>query len=619
MREWIITNGIGGYASLTHSNQNTSKFHGLLVSSLNPPTKRWVFVTNILDIIQYENKTIFLNNLKPKFEFDFFPTFAYTYNGLKIKKIVFMPYQQNTTIIRYEIESSNPFIIYHHLLINSRHFYETTHPDFLTFDQICDSDSLKIRPSNVDKEIKILLKDASYSVKNQWKKYFYEKDKERKDIFNDNNFNPGEFCKKHSKGKFEYYMILTTEEKIDEKPDDVYLSELKRKRELLHNANLPTKFDKLILNADNFIVKKQNEKSIVAGYHWFGEWGRDTLISLPGLTLVTNRFKDANQILLSYSKYCKKGLIPNVFTDKNSKAFYNNVDSSLWYIDRVYQYLKYTHDIDFLEIIWKTLESIINAYVNGTNYNIHMDEDYLISHGPGLTWMDIKIGNYYPTPRARKAVEIQALWYNALTIMSKLSEIIGVDDNYFIYSEKVKQNFNRLYDKNYDVIDEKDESIRPNQIFLVSLDNSMVELNLQKKIVEKIKKNLHTVFGLRTLSRKNDKYIGNYIGYHNKDEAYHNGTVWPWLLGPFITSYIKVNGKNSSVQKYAYTNFITPMIAVFGQTWDGSVYEIFDGDPPYIPRGCINQAWSVAEILRAWVEDIEQIRPKFEKYFNHLK
>jgi predicted glycogen debranching enzyme len=375
---------------------------------------------------------------------------------------------------------------------------------------------------------------------------------------------------------------------------------------------LPNKFDKLILNSDNFIVRKDNGKSIVAGYHWFGDWGRDTLISLPGLTLITKRFEDAKQILLTLSKHCKNGLIPNVFSDKNSEASYNNVDGSLWFIDRVYQYLKYTFDIEFLEHIWDTLKSIIEAYKIGTDYEIRMDEDYLISHGPGLTWMDVKIGNHYPTPRSKKAVEIQALWYNALKIMSKMSNIIGDDDNYFIFSEKVKQNFCRNYDKQYDVLDLKDQSSRPNKIFLVSLDNTMIELNLQRNIIKDINEKLLTIFGLRTLSKNDNKYIGNYIGYHNKDEAYHNGTVWPWLMGPFITSYIKVNGNELITRKYAYDNFIFPMIEVFGKIWDGSIYEIFDGDPPFIPRGCINQAWSVAEILRSWIEDIEQVRPKFE-------
>ena len=242
-----------------------------------------------------------------------------------------------------------------------------------------------------------------------------------------------------------------------------------------------------------------------------------------------------------------------------------------------------------------------------------MDDDFLISHGPGLTWMDVKINNYYITPRSKKAVEIQALWYNSLKIMSNLSKVLDKKDDYLDISENVKKSFNSNYDRQYDVIDCSDLSFRPNQIFLVSLENSMIDNDLQKKIVKDIEEKLLTVFGLRTLSEDDTKYKGIYIGNFNKDEAYHNGTVWPWLLGSFIKSYVKVHNYKKNKREYAYDNFLKPMIDVFGDQWDGNINEIFDGDPVYIPRGCITQAWSVAEILRTWVEDIENIKPEFEK------
>ncbi len=614
MREWIVTNGLGGYASLTYQNTNTRKFHGLLISSLNPPAERWVFVSNILDQFQTKKKEYDLKDYKCNFNFDLFPSFSYDINKVKIKKTVFMENGKNTTIIRYKIKTAKPITIIHNPIINSRHFYDVNKHRYLTFDYEVSIDGIKIKPRNIDKTIKISLKDSDFYPLDYWEELYYENDLERNESWVDNNVQIGQF-KKTIKKSDEYFLILSTEENININPLEVYLKEKKRKNELIDQANLPSKFNKLVISTDNFIVRKGDGKSIIAGYHWFADWGRDTLISLPGLTLVTKRYNDAKQILRNFSKYLRNGLIPNTFIDKDSTILYNTVDASLWYIDRVYQYLKYTNDRYFLSEIWNSIQSIIESYKNGTDFDIKMDEDFLISHAPGLTWMDIKINDYYPTPRSRKAVEIQALWYNALRIMSNLAQLSGREDPYFDLSEKVKESFNQQYDKQYDVIDTKDISFRPNQIFLVSLDYSMIDEILQNIIVNDVQEKLLTIFGLRTLSPDDPNYKGKYIGDYNKDIAYHNGTVWPWLLGPFIKAFLKVRKYDYASRKYAYNNFLKPMFEVFDEKWDGSINEIFDGDPIYVPRGCISQAWSVAEILRAWVEDINYIPPLNEKIF----
>ena len=614
MREWIVTNGLGSYSSLTHSNDNTRKFHGLLVASLNPPTERLVFVSNIYDRILTEDRFYSLNDFKCRFTFDMFPSFSYDVEGVKIKKTIFMPHEKNTTIIKYEFKTNKPISIFHNPVINSRHFYDVTTQGSISFKQDVFEHGVCISPSNINRKLKIILYDSAYESSEYWKELRYEKDSERNDSFMDYNLFIGNFCKKIN-GSCIYYLIFTLENEFYNNPSTVCSREIQRKKDLLERANLSSILEKLVLSTDNFIVKKGDGKSIVAGYHWFSDWGRDALISLPGITLVTNRFYDAKLILMGFSRYCKNGLIPNVFMDRDSKAIYNTVDASLWYVDRVYQYLKYTNDINFLEEVWGTLCSIIDGYSNGTDYGIHMDNDFLISHEPGLTWMDVKIGDYYPTPRSKKAVEIQALWYNALNIMGNLSRFLGKDNIYFNLSEKVKESFNKQFDQQYDVIDTKDLSLRPNLIFLASLDFSMINKELQKKIVEIIQEKLVTVFGLRTLSPDSIEYKGNYIGYHSRDIAYHNGTVWPWLLGSFIKAFVKIKNKESSCRKYAFENFLKPMLDVFGENWDGSIYEIFDGDSPYAPRGCISQTWSVSEILRSWVEDIENISPKYENIF----
>jgi len=342
------------------------------------------------------------------------------------------------------------------------------------------------------------------------------------------------------------------------------------------------------------------------------------VIALPGITLVTKRFADAKQILLSFGEHSRRGLIPNTFMDRDSQAIYNTVDASLWYIDRVYQYLKYTNDLEFLRENWDVLQSIIAEYKKGTDFGIHMDNDYLISHGEGLTWMDVKLGEYYATPRAKKAVEIQALWYNALRIMSTCATMLGEYDEYGGLAEHVKEGFINQYDHQYDVLDTKDQSCRPNQIFLVSLDFSMIEKPLQQKIVQDVQDTLVTPFGLRTLSPHDSRYKGQYIGDYNKDLAYHNGTVWSWLLGSFVKAFVKVKNHEPEWRTYAFKNFLQPMIDIFGEQWDGSIYEVFDGNPPFLPEGCITQAWSVAEILRCWVEDIERIKPEYEHILHEI-
>lgn len=526
-----------------------------------------------------------------------------------------MEYGKNTTILKYKINTDKKFDILHNPIINSRHFYDVNKKRYLTFRQDTINNDVIIKPENINKTLKIKLNDSEYTPLQYWEEFYYEKDKERNESWIDNNVHIGRFVKNITKSD-EYYIVLSIENNINPSINKIWSNEVDRKKELIKQSNLPKKYQKLILSSDNFIVKKGRGKSIIAGYHWFADWGRDTLISLPGLCLVTKRFDDAKNILLNLSKYCKNGLIPNAFMDRDSKAIYNTVDASLWYIDRVYQYLKYTNDREFLEKIWKTLQSIMLGYIKGTDYSIKMDNDFLISHNPGLTWMDVKIENYYPTPRSKKAVEIQALWYNALKIMGILTQIQGKKEKFFDLAQKVKESFIYQFGDLYDVIDTKDTSLRPNIIFLVSLDYTMIDEALKEKIVNNVRDRLLTIFGLRSLSPDDPNYMGSYIGDFNKEIAYHNGTIWPWLLGQFIKAYVKVKKYAPVFREFAYKNYIQPMLDVYNEHWDGSIYEIFDGDPIYTPRGCITQAWSVAEILRCWVEDIENIKPKYENIFD---
>ena len=322
MREWLVTNGLGGYASLTHALNNTRKFHGILISSLEPPVKRWVFVSNVYEKIRIMDGIYNLSDYKSRFVFDMFPSFLYEINDVYLKKTIFMPYESNTTIIKYEVKTDKPIMLFHSPILTSRHFYDVIDSHSINFKEEITSDGIYLQPDNVDRKLKIILKGAYFNQDESWMEIRYDKDCERNDSCIDHVLKVGEFSKSIQKLE-EYYMVFTIENKLDFDPAEICKKEIQRKKHLLNQANLPEHFNKLILSTDNFIVKKGTGKSIIAGYHWFGDWGRDTLISLPGLTLVTRRFDDAKNILLSFSKYCKNGLIPNAFMDRDSKAVYN--------------------------------------------------------------------------------------------------------------------------------------------------------------------------------------------------------------------------------------------------------------------------------------------------------
>lgn len=615
MREWIVTNGLGGYASLTHQLMPERKFHGLLIASLHPPVDRWVFVSNMYDVLEVQGKRYELSTIPAEFTFDIFPKIRYNVEGNIIIKTFFMQHGHNTSLIRYDTTFDQPVTIHHYPYLSSRHFYHTLfHPESITFDVESFDRGIYIQPDNTNEIIKILVDNTQFFPNQHWNHLEYHLDRLRLDSFHDHVFSPGSLSSNIEPNN-PYYVVFTIED-VSINPSTIYTSELERKNHLFLKSGLPEEMKPLILSSESFLVKKNNEKTILAGYHWFSDWGRDTLISLPGLTLVTGRFHTARNILFNLQRFQKHGLIPNTFDDRTNTPSYNTVDASLWYIDRVFQYIKYTNDWEFVHAVFPAMKNIIEAYKTKTINDIAMDRDFLISHGPGLTWMDVKIGDYYPTPRTRKAVEIQALWYNALKIMSIISKKFDKKDPYYNLSSQVKKSFTHQYDYPYDVIDTRDQSIRPNALFLVSLDFTMISPETAERIIHHAQEQLLTTVGLRTLNRNHPDYKGTYLGDYPRDLAYHNGTVWPWLLGSFIKGYVKIKKYRNDARSYAYKEFLHPLIQIYGDTWDGCIPEIFDGDPPFHPRGCISQAWSVAEILRTWAEDIKLLRPPYEKGFH---
>jgi predicted glycogen debranching enzyme len=382
--------------------------------------------------------------------------------------------------------------------------------------------------------------------------------------------------------------------------------------------------DWILSAADSFIVDDAaGGKSVIAGYFWFESWGRDTFVSLPGLLLVTGRFSEARDILQTYSQYLKEGLIPNYVADKTGELAYNTVDGTLWYVNAVLQYLKYTGDYAFVkDKLWSNLQAIISHHEEGTSFGIRLDTDGLLTHGARLTWMDAEVNGEAVTPRAGKAVEIQALWYNALRTMQLLADRFGqkaLAEKYAAMASRTSRSFNAKFWNPkagclFDVLESggADASLRPNQVFAVSLDFAVLDVTRCGLVVDAVNRELVTPYGLRTLSPDDPKFIGKCVGDRaSRDRAYHNGTIWPWLLGPFVTAYLKTRRYDEQSRLRVLQKLVLPFFtAGIRRGGLGSLNEILDADPPHVPRGCIAQAWSVAEPLRAYVEDVLMIKPR---------
>ena len=382
----------------------------------------------------------------------------------------------------------------------------------------------------------------------------------------------------------------------------------------LANAQQPPAWiTQLVLAADQFIVDRPlpdepNGKTIIAGYHWFSDWGRDTTIALPGLTLSTGRPEVARSIIRTFAKYVDRGMLPNRFPDAGETPDYNSVDATLWYFEAVRAYYSATQDDDLLQNLFPVLAEIIDWYCRGTRYNIHLDAAdgllYAGETGVQLTWMDAKVDDWVVTPRMGKPVEVNALWYNALRTMAKFARSLSKPEReYEAMADRISASFSRFWNERtgycYDVLDGSDgddASLRPNQIFAVSLPESPLTSVQQKQVVDVCGRMLLTSHGLRSLSPEDPQYQGSYGGDQlHRDGAYHQGTVWGWLIGPFAIAHLRVY-KNPAMAR----SFLEPMANHLYDRGVGSLSEIFDGDAPITPRGCIAQAWTVAEVLRAW-------------------
>jgi predicted glycogen debranching enzyme len=667
-KEWLITNGLGGYASSTILGINTRKYHGLLVAALNPPVNRRVALSKLDEEIVMNGEKFLLGanqfegliypngyDFLKEFALKPFPTYRYVAGKIWLQKTIFMPHGKNATIVLYNVSNkgASSATILLRPLVNFRHFYAVTERMKLSFgfvQQLGEKQTL-VRMANPQLSLILSSTEGVYSPREQWvEKLYYSTDRSRGEAHFDDCFQPGVFQIKINANQTKEFALLAIADKTPEKtrgkaetlPGDVEglkqllaeEGEWQRRLLLKFNSRLGIERSEewlkwLVLATDAFIVHRNstNKKTVIAGYHWFGDWGRDTFISLPGLMLITNRIQEAKEVFLTFKHYYHRGLIPNHFPDNPQQPpAYNAVDATLWFINAVLQFLKYTNDFQFIKgNLWDILKQIVEWHVKGTLYNIKVDEDGLLKHGSQLTWMDVMIDGQPITPREGKAVEIQALWYNALKIMELLATNFKEENKakeYHSMAEETKKGFNQKFwcqEKGhlFDVISDnyKDDTLRPNQIFAIALDFPLLEREKAEKVIDIVKEKLLTPYGLRTLPPDHYNYVGTYLGdFRHRDFAYHNGTAWAWLLGPFTTAYLKIRKHEAKWREYAFKNFLEKLFrGNISNAGLGNISEIFDGDPPHKPRGCIAQAWSVAEPLRAYVEDIMLIRPPNEK------
>ncbi|CAN5467504.1 amylo-alpha-1,6-glucosidase [soil metagenome] len=627
-REWLETNGIGGFASSTISGANTRRYHGLLTAAVNPPLGRVTMLskfeeTLVIDGEKFElSSNQYLNAIYPEgykflknFRLEPFPIWIYQINGIEIEKSIFMVYGENSIVCRWSIKNQTnnnqielelkpllSFVDYHSL----QHENADINPSFEISENL-----VTIHP--FDRMPSLCFTNNANKVEKTgiWYRNFeYAIEKERGFDFLEDLFQP--FNLKFDLSR-DAAVIASLEPQDLSKVLSLQKSEIKRREALIKTADVKDDFTKqLVLAADQFIVSRGDGKTVIAGYHWFSDWGRDTMIALNGLTLATNRFEIAKSILLEFSRHISKGMLPNRFPDAGEMPEYNTVDATLWYFEAIRAYAEKTEDYDFIRNnLYEKLVNIILWHLKGTRYNIHIDTDGLLyagEKGTQLTWMDAKVGETVFTPRTGKAVEIQALWYNALRVMADFAGKFGDEkdkEKYLEMANKTQQSFNDLFWNEaeeclFDAVDgeNKDASVRPNQIFAVSLPNTMLSNGKAQKIVKKIEDELLTAYGLRSLSPKNKNYCPYYVGSpFERDSAYHQGTVWSWLIGAFVDAYRKVNADGRETENRVneilenFKNHLT-------EAGVGQISEIFDGDAPHTPRGCIAQAWSVAEVLR---------------------
>jgi predicted glycogen debranching enzyme len=640
-REWLETNGLGGFASSTILGVNTRRYHGLLVAATHPPTGRMMMVSRVEDAVIRAGQRMDLSTamypgtLSPgghanqrEFRQDTFPTFVYGDTSLTLKKIVCMPHGLNTCIVLYElVEADEPVDLEVRPFVAARDYHALVSANgAISMDvrRLADA-AIAVSPYDGVPAITMALvavgSPAFEESPNWYYRVEYPEEQKRGLDFHEDLFTYGLFRGTLKPGNTAAF-VATIEAQLPAAPLDVVKRERQRRRDVVKAAGTippsqPT-LRALVTAADAFVVQRENGVSMIAGYHWFTDWTRDSMISLPGLLLATGRLGDARELLRVFASHVSDGLLPNRFPD-SGPAEYSAVDASLWFFVAAKKYLDYSRDADFIrEELRPVLRRILGAYENGTRFGIHADRDALIAAGQdgyALTWMDARVGDWVATPRRGKPVEVNALWYNAVRFLEDVAVLAGDERERARLNglaERIQTSFTEAFWNEqtsclFDVIEpdgRPDPSIRPNQLFALSLPYSLVSGARAESILDVVERELLTPMGLRTLSPRDPAYIGSYCGdQRTRDASYHQGTVWPWLLGPMVSATLAVRGR-SPVMLARVKSWLANLDSHLATAGIGFISEICEADPPHAPCGCIAQAWSVAETLRVYREEL---------------
>lgn len=631
-REWIETNGLGGWAASTLAGAHTRRYHGLLMAALEPPLKRVLLLSKLDETILLDGDRIELGcNIYPgaihprgfqfleQFERGVFPRFTFRVGEILLRKTVAAPRGENTTIILYEVLSApGPFVFQLQPLVAGRPLHNLMQANpAINRSTDFSGGALRLQPYSGLPEFFIQVPGSTFQTEPDWYHSFqYLREQERGLDFSEDLLSYGRFECVLEKGSRLGILVALSDPSGREACRLLEREEQRRRSILGRVPPLHEMAEPLLLAADQFLVSRGPEGgSVIAGYPWFSDWGRDAMIALPGLCLVTGRLEDARRILQAFSESFSQGVLPNLFPDSEGPPLYNSVDATLWFFVAVYHYLCYGGDSGFVMSRLKPLLlHCLEWYSLGTHYNIHQDRDGLLWAGTPevqLTWMDARVGDRPVTPRTGKPVEVNALWYNAHKIYGHLCDSCGDLQGVAEFEQRarrIRERFREAFWNEergclYDCLDgdRADDSIRPNQVLALSLPFPLLEESRALRVLEAVEAHLLTPRGLRSLAPSDPGYRGRYAGGpQERDAAYHQGTVWSWLLGPYVTALVRYRGQAGLFQA---SHLLEGMREHMAEAGIGTISEIFDGDPPHRPRGAIAQAWSVAELLRVLFEE----------------
>lgn len=637
-REWIVTNGMGGYASGTVAGLLTRRYHGLLVAALMPPLGRTLLATKLDETVLYDRQTypLYTNRwadgtVNPHgyhhleaFSLDgTIPVWWYACGDALLEKRIWMASGANTTYVRYTLlRATQPLSLSLKGLVNYRDYHGDTHAQGWQMSVLPLAQGVEITAYEGATPFYLLSDRGEMTATPQWH-YGFDLAVERYRGLSseEDHLHAATLAATLIVGE-SLTVVATVDAGASLDGMDALHQRQRYEQSLLKRwqdslpkeTTAPDWIQQLVLAADQFVVNRAQGKTVIAGYPWFGDWGRDTMISLPGLTLATGRPEIAGSILRTFAAYVDQGMLPNRFPDAGEIPEYNTVDATLWYFEALRLYYQATQDDKLVEDLFPTLAEIIDWHCRGARYQIHIDpaDGLLYAGEPSvqLTWMDAKVGDWVVTPRIGKPIEVNALWYSALRTLAQFARQLHKPyQEYEAMANRIQARFARFWNESagycYDVLDGpagNEADLRPNQLFAVSLPmtwvngQALLSAQQQKQLVDACGRALLTSYGLRSQSLHSPQYQGHYGGnQRQRDGAYHQGTIWSWLIGPFVLAHWHVYHDQAQARA-----FLAPIAAHLSDHGLGTISEIFDGDAPFLPRGCIAQAWGVAEVLRTW-------------------